>query len=205
MSLGTGGAACLAGASGLKGCSPRWRFGFGWGQPLMALFEVALLNAGGMTCDSHGRKSMVKMQSTSQSPKGTTEIASGSACRPFRDYPLAFRCFPRTDVRGLCLPSLRDSQHSANSKPALRVRVAPLRLCATAFVWAALVCHRLRLCAWLRSCVPVEIVRLQSCATGSACEPATGHSRVLVPLQNPMADESHHSAAMLRIACAPVI
>ena len=48
------------------------------------------MNAEGMTCNSHGRKSMVKEQQTPESPEGTTEILSGSACRPFR----TIRCVP---------------------------------------------------------------------------------------------------------------
>ena len=44
-------------------------------QPLPALSEVALLNAEGMTCDSHGRKSMVKEQQTAKSPEGTTAVS----------------------------------------------------------------------------------------------------------------------------------
>jgi len=52
-------------------------------QPSLAHFEVAFLNAEGMTCDSHGRKSMVKEQQTPQRPEGTTEILSGSSCRLF--------------------------------------------------------------------------------------------------------------------------
>jgi len=45
-------------------------------------FADALLNAEGMTGKSHGRKSMVGEQQTSQSPGGTTGSFSGSACRP---------------------------------------------------------------------------------------------------------------------------
>jgi len=63
-------------------------------QPLPALSEVALLNAEGMTCDSHGRKSMVKEQQTPKSPEGTTEIFSESACRPFGTIRSLFAVTP---------------------------------------------------------------------------------------------------------------
>jgi len=63
-------------------------------SPLLALHEVAFLNAEGMTCNSHGRKSMVKEQQTPQSPEGTTEVLSVSACRPFGTIRSLFAVSP---------------------------------------------------------------------------------------------------------------
>ena len=75
-------------------------------QPRIASSEVALLNAEGMTCNSHGHKSMVKEQQTPQSPEGTTEILSGSACRPFRTPGSLFTVSPNSPeapVSKLCI------------------------------------------------------------------------------------------------------
>jgi len=45
--------------------------------PSLAHLEVAFSNADGMTCDSHGRKSMVTERQKLQSREGTTGILSG--------------------------------------------------------------------------------------------------------------------------------
>jgi len=60
----------------------------------MALSGGALLNAEGMTCNSHGHESMVKERQTPPSPEGTTGILSEEACLPSGTSCLYFAVTP---------------------------------------------------------------------------------------------------------------